>query len=171
MSFCSHCGGNLAFVGAKFCAHCGKPQSSTSGPIAVAAAPARAIEPSKEVTFYDDRSVTVTNTRFVVPGQTFPVAGITSIANTKDAPSAWPILGVLIGVVLCIGGMIASNWGTGGCGLVLIALSIWIAIASKPIHHVLLHTAGGEVRALSSQDPEFITDVVIALNQSIIRRG
>lgn len=172
MAFCSHCGGNLAFDGAKFCAHCGKPQSSTPGPVAVA--PSRGPDPPKEHTLLDEEMVTVTTTRFIVPGQTYPIAGITSIANTVDSSMA-PAGLVIVGIgIAAIGGSLGSTPGAGAVivvGAVLLLAGVVGMTVSKSKHHVVLTTSAGEVRAFTSTDKDLINNVVVALNQAIVRRG
>jgi hypothetical protein len=173
MSFCSHCGGKLTFEGAKFCGHCGQPQTSTPGPVAVGA-PARVPEKPLEETLFNDPQVTVTTTRFIVPGQTYPVAGITSISNSKESSMA-PIILILVGVGIAVIGLSLGDTPGGGSvavmGGLMFVIGILCAALMKTKHHVVLTTAGGEVKAFTSTDGELVDDVVLALNQAIIRRG
>ena len=124
-------------------------------------------ETTKEVMFLNDQGVRVTNTRFILPKQTFAMSGITSVQANEQKPSR------LAPVVLLGGGVISIMTGSAGVFLgipMIFAGAIWWGV-QKTTYHVLLHTAAGESKALSSKDGAWISRVVHALNESIIHRG
>lgn len=118
-----------------------------------------------EKTFFEHDDVKVTNARFIVPSQTYAMAGITSVKFFTDKPSKlWPILALLFAL-----GAWSSN-----ANIWTIAVPLLISIAlfmRKPTHHVVLSSSSGEQRALNSQDKDFIAGVIDALNKAIISRG
>lgn len=119
----------------------------------------------QEKTFYEHGEVKVTNTRFIVPSQTYAMSGITSVRFFTEKPGLlMPIAAFLI--ALLVGAGNGNIWAVGipvfiGVGLLL----------RKATHHVVLSSASGETRALNSKNKEFIANVINALNQAIISRG
>lgn len=121
-----------------------------------------------ETEFFNNGNTVVTNARFIVDSQTYAMNGVTSVkqgftpANRKTG--IWvTIIGVLLFLALSGGGKFF--------GLILVALGIWFTYSAKPIASVILQSSSGEVQALSSEDTNYIAQVVSALNQSIIPRG
>lgn len=121
----------------------------------------------EEKTFLNEGGVNVTSARFIVPSQTFAMSGITSVKAFREDPSrVWPVIFLILGVLLMFGG-----GGAMICGIILASLSVaWLA-SQKAIFHILLATASGEAKALSSPDRQWIDKVVTALNDSIVHRG
>lgn len=121
----------------------------------------------EEKTFLNEGNVVVTSARFIVPSQTFAMSGITSVKAFEEKPNRlWPILFLLIGALLLFGGR-----DTVLIGILLAGMGVaWMAL-QKAIFHVLLTTASGEAKALSSHDGEWVNKVIAALNESIVHRG
>lgn len=123
-----------------------------------------------EKTYYSNGNVTVTNTRFIVPSQTYAMSGVTSVKYLKNSPNRMAPIAVLIGGFLLVAmsiGASASIWHY------LIFMSpgiIWLAL-QRTSYSIQLSSASGESRALVSKEGDFIKKVVDALNQSIIERG
>lgn len=118
-----------------------------------------------EKTFLSLDDVKVTSARFIVPSQTFAMAGITSVKNTQQRPQrVYPIWCGIFGVIA----LIADAYVV---GIALLALAAVWWIGQKPQYHVVLATAGGEMTALTSKDRSYIASVVKALNDSIVARG
>jgi ABC-type Fe3+ transport system permease subunit len=121
-------------------------------------------EPMEEKNILNENGITVTNTRFIVPSQTYAMAGITSVKNFKESPKrSYPIGCGIVGLLFLGGAPIV--------GIVLIVLAVVWWIGQKSTYHVVLTTAGGEVKALSNQSEEFISKVIHALNEAIVARG
>lgn len=127
----------------------------------------RAAARSPETVFFDGAGVTVTNARFVVPGQTYAMAGVTSV-RYHEKPQSW-----VIGAICAV---LAAWWFT--IGDYMLPLAIVFAVFSplafwrgRPRYDVILSTASGEVRALSSHERDDIRQVVQALNNAIIFRS
>ncbi|WP_175812975.1 DUF6232 family protein [Burkholderia contaminans] len=118
-----------------------------------------------ETVFFQHGNVTVTNTRFIVPGQTYAMSNVTSIKHHEKAPSrALGVIVAIIGVLI----LFAHAWLV---GLIAIALGAFLAWNAKGQYDVLLHTASGEVRAFQSTDQGLVTKIVEALNQAVVFRG
>jgi Family of unknown function (DUF6232) len=117
-----------------------------------------------ETTFFDYEGVRVTNTRFVVDGQTFAMNNITSVKPLEQKPSRiLPILLIVFGLIPAINGMY-------GALLLSVIGGVWWAM-QKTTYHIMLHTAGGETSALKTHQQEYLQKVVTALNNAIIHRG
>jgi len=124
-------------------------------------------EQGQETTFLNEQGIRVTNTRFILPKQTFAMSGITSVQSHEDKPSRLgPVFFLIIGALVLVSNREAIVFGL----IMLIIGGVWFAM-QKTTHHVLLHTASGEAKALSSKDGAWISKVVHALNDSIIHRG
>jgi Family of unknown function (DUF6232) len=95
------------------------------------------------------------------------MSGITSVKSFRQAPSRkGPIvLGIASLVVMATGGNAVF------IGLLGIAAAVAWWYFLKPEFSVLLSSASGEAKALSSKDGEFISKVVNALNDAIVHRG
>lgn len=119
----------------------------------------------QEVIFLSEDGIRVTNTRFVLPNQTFAMSGITSVQSDQETPSrTGPIIVMFIGLIC----LINESFGV---GMVFIGVAGLILYGIKTNYHVLLHTASGEAKALSSTNKEWIEKVVHALHESIVHRG
>jgi len=118
----------------------------------------------EETTFFVYEGVRVTNTRFVVDGQTYPITNITSVKSYDKKPNR-----VLPGLLIVLGVLSALNGATAGLFVSLIG-AIWWAM-QKTMYQVKLQTAGGETTAVNSHQEEYVQKVVTALNDAIVHRG
>ncbi|MEK7207774.1 MAG: DUF6232 family protein [Pseudomonadota bacterium] len=118
----------------------------------------------EEKTFFSDGGITVTNTRFIVPSQTYAMSGITSVKNSHESPKrSYPIICGVLGLVFLPGALVV--------GLIIAGVAIVWWLGQKTQYHVVLTTSGGEVKALSTVDGALISKVVQALNDAIVARG
>ena len=123
-----------------------------------------------ETTFFQSGDITVTNARLIVGAQTFAISGITSVQGVETPASHITSIAVmLLGIILAIGGLAVSIFIF--FGILIIALGVWLFFREKPKYEVVLTTAGGEVTAYQSGDKEFMSQVIHALNDSIVSRG
>lgn len=161
--FCTKCGTDLP-DDSQFCRKCGQQLSSTAVTVSGAAvAPART--PEAEKTFLESGAVTVTNTRFIVPGQTYAMSGVTSVRFERVEPKrGWPIFITLVGLLL-----LASD-ALRAFGVILLVIGIAWLVLVKTDFAVALSSASGEVRAIKSKDSAFINGIVNALNEAIVYR-
>lgn len=118
----------------------------------------------EEKTFFEYEGVKVTNARFVVDHQTFAMSNITSVSTAQEHPSrVWPILFIIAGLVLCLTVPVL--------GVFLICIGALWMWQQKSKYHVMLKTSGGEAKALTSHQKDYISKVVAALNNAIVHRG
>lgn len=117
-----------------------------------------------ETIFFENEGVRVTNSRFIVDGQTFAMNNITSVKPLEQKPSRiLPILLLVLGALPAVNGVFG--------GLVLSAIGVaWLAM-QKTVYHVMLHTSGGETSALKTYQKDYLQKVVTALNNAIVHRG
>lgn len=123
-----------------------------------------------EQTFLEENGVTITNSRFITPGQTYAMNGITSVKTFKHPTSKkGPAILIILSLLIFIGGEgeVASILA----GLLFLAAGIAWLVLNKPKFSVLLSSASGEAEALTSKDETFISRVVKALNDAIVARG
>ncbi len=146
-----------------------------------------------ESKFFQDGDIMVTNARFVVGTKTFAMRGITSIEAVEseevvDIKSADPMRTILGGIFTLIGLFIIgagffcwlffefSFWvvvGAGVIGLLMLGIagSLNFINYKKRAFKIVLKTAGGEVTAYKSFDRNHISQIIRALNDSIIANG
>lgn len=118
----------------------------------------------EEKTFFEYDDVKVTNARFITGGQTFAMNNVTSVKTRTKKPSRWGgIFILLIGL-----SMMAAN---ALFGLAIVAAAAYYLYKQKTIYDVMLTTSGGETSALKTNQLEYITKVVNALNDAIVHRG
>jgi hypothetical protein len=171
MAFCGKCGASVS--GDPFCSKCGNPvgnqaTSSGQGPAATGTAPAI------EKTFYHDQTVLITNSRCIVAGQTYAMSGITSVRPfTEEPPKGWPVLVVIIGLMWALVSLANLPNALGGLvfALAMIGLGVMWFKSKKDIYHVVVHSASGESRLIHSLDQDYISKIIVALNEAIIFRN
>jgi len=192
---CQHCGHEFEIDGlnrSEFCPQCGKETFV----LAMAQQPSIASlsQPSKqdgESVFFQSGNILVTNTRFSVGTKTFAMRGITSVelvetdeyveADTGDKAAKGVVKalgGIGLGLIVCglLCWLIAGFpfWffvvsGIAGCCLFVIAALLFSQ--RKQGFKIVLRTSGGEVTALTNSDRNFVSQIVQALNNSIIALG
>lgn len=126
-----------------------------------------------ETIFFQGGEICVTNARFIVGAQTFAMRGITSVEGVETpARRTWPELMALFGLLMAVAGFSDANSTVFGIfGILVIVGGVWLTIRQKPSFAVVLRTAGGEITAYKSQDRNYISQIIRALNESIITRG
>ena len=103
----------------------------------------------------------------MVPGQTYAMSGITSVkAYRKDPSRTGPIILGILGLLGLLGG---TEVLPGALITLGIAVAWWMI--PKPSFSVLLSSASGEAKALTSKDGACIDRVIRALNDAIVHRG
>ncbi len=122
----------------------------------------------KEKSFFNQGNVSVSNSRFIVNGQTYAMNGVTSVKTARKDPSrAGPIILGMLGLGSLVGGEASSLI----IGLIIIGLAILWWIKQKPELTVVLNSSSGEAQALTSKDVDYINKIIEALNNSIVHRG
>jgi len=120
-----------------------------------------------ERTFFSDAGITITQARIVVPGQTYAMSGVTSVATYRKDPSrTGPIVLGILGVLSLIGG---AKTILGALIFLGLAVAWWMAL--KPTFIVKLTSAAGEREAFTSKDESLVDRLVSAINEAIIARG
>lgn len=135
-----------------------------------------------ETVYFEDGDVKVTEARFVSGNETFAMKNITSIKTKTNAPSRKaPGLGMLIGLVLLISNYAESaaqvnrSAQSGGAAGVVLGLMLvggcayWMA-KLKPIYEIVLQTSGVEKAALHTRQPEYLRQILEAMNKAMAHR-
>ncbi len=125
----------------------------------------------QEVTFFVGGGVQVTSSRFVVGGQMYPVAAITSVApfSIPAQRAGLILLAALLGL-FTLGSALAARWGAVFLFGTLAGLCGWRASARVPMHGVIITTSGMQIRPLTSANLVFVQQVVAALHQAVASR-
>jgi hypothetical protein len=140
-----------------------------------------------ESIFFQSGDIMVTNARFVVGAKTFAMRGITSVEVVeaeeiveRQPGNAWP--GVIIGAgfLIIVVGFLCwilydfSFWVLVVSGIMGVLMFIGagsLLTQSRRAFKIVLKTAGGEVTAYKSFDRDHISQIIRALNDSIIAHG
>jgi hypothetical protein len=124
---------------------------------------------------FDQSGVFVSNSRYITGGQTYAMAGVTSVKMSAEQPSRkGPVIAMILGGLFILGGMDSLIHGNPVVllfGVLLFALGLWVFKKRVPIYSVFLRSASGEQRVNQSTVREFIEQIVAALNQAIVTRG
>ena len=127
---------------------------------------------SAEKTYFTDNTISVTSTRIIATGTTYPLSGITAVSWQKHVIGGkvmgWfmMILSFIIGLPSLLGGVYLM-------ALICLGIFVWgLMKVRKPNYYsIVVSTAGqqGEIFANTSHD--YIQQIVEAINQAIIERG
>lgn len=121
----------------------------------------------EEQTFLNESGDTVTNSRFIVPGETFAMSGVTSVKTREHKPSRiGPIIFILMGLISFAMG---KDMIIGAFMFLSIGIAWWIL--HKPKYIVVLTTASREAPAFSNKNKDFIIRIEDSLNEAIVARG
>jgi len=120
----------------------------------------------EEKMFLEAGNISVSNSRFIVDGQTYVMSNVTSVkTGVEKANKAASILIGVIGLGVLFGAE-SILWGS-----IIVIVGIFAFIGAKNKYSVVLSTSSGENQALTSADKTHIETVVSALNESIVNRG
>ncbi len=120
-----------------------------------------------EKIFFNQGNVSVSNSRFIVDGQTYAMSNVTSVKSGVTPPDRGAAIVIAIIGLACLFG---SGW-VFVVGLVAVAIAVLAWIGSKAKYSVILNTSSGENKALVSEDKPYIANVVSSLNEAIVSRG
>ncbi|WP_373033956.1 DUF6232 family protein [Sulfurovum sp.] len=121
----------------------------------------------EEKVFFEKGNVSVSNSRFMVDGQTYAMNNVTSVkAGVKKADRSGAVLFCIIGLG-CLFGSGYVFW----LGIILIVIGVIAFKGAKDEYTVVLNTSAGENQALISKDKFHIESVITALNDAIVSRG
>lgn len=126
----------------------------------------------EEKVFFENVNNKVTNARFITHGETYALAGLTSVKMT-ETPSKFKGLVIFAGLFLILVGLANMSENSLGGFIILgiAAFLIWLSFKMKPTYSVVTVNAGGTIQALSSKDFNLINDIVNAINDAIVHRG
>jgi len=117
--------------------------------------------------FFNNGNVSVSNSRFIVSGQTYAMSNVTSVKSGIKEPERGGSVALVVIGLLCL---LGSGW-VFFVGLLLIGFGIMAWHGGKAQYSVILNTSAGENQALVSEDKLYIKDVIAALNEAIVSRG
>ena len=167
---CKECS-NPVSTDAVACPHCGKPPIQVAPPLPVQPPPA----PSKEATFYSDKTVAVTDLRVIIGGTTYALRNITSVRMAFTPPRmVKPVLLLVAGLLILFAALVPMTdmqpapigvYIIGG-GMILGAI-LWM-IGAKTKYHVDISSSAGEVHVLTSHNKLYVQRIVESINRAIV---
>ena len=123
----------------------------------------------KEIEFYRNGNVSITNARFMVGSTTYAMHGVTSVKRGEKIPSkVGPIITGIIGILMIF---LAATLMFKAIGVLVVLFAIFWFKGLKTEYLVFLNSASGEAQALTSTDKSYIDSVIHHLNEAIIHRG
>ncbi|MFP6847555.1 MAG: DUF6232 family protein [Pseudomonas sp.] len=120
-----------------------------------------------ETIFFNQGNVSVSNSRFIVDGQTYAMSNVTSVKSGVTPPDRGASIVIAAIGLLCLFG---SGW-IFIAGIVALAIAALVWIGNKEKYSVILNTSSGENQALVSEEKEYIANVITSLNEAIVSRG
>lgn len=121
-----------------------------------------------ETMFFERRELSVSDARFVVQGQTYPISSVTSAKVEVKKPSRF--LALLFGAT-GLGLYLVETPAAIITGFVTMAVAIILATSRKNEFAVVLDTPSGESQAFKSTNREYVELIVGAINRSIVHQG
>lgn len=121
-----------------------------------------------ETMFFERRELSVSDARFIVEGQTYPISSVTAAKLEVNKPSRWTA--ILFGVI-GLGAYLVETPAAIILGFVAMAVAIMMAASKKKEFAVVLDTPSGASQAFTSTNREYVELIVGAINQSILHRG
>lgn len=129
-----------------------------------------------ETTLLSAGNVTVTNARFVVNAKTYAVRNITSVeskATQYPAKRGWAYICF---AVAAFGIWVMSDAPSPVNAFLILVLPfaalgafLWRRAKARTVWTVWVHTSGVQEQALSTEDRDFHSQVVTALNNAMVR--
>ncbi len=160
--FCVSCGAPLSDTG-DYCPACGKSRRAAPDNSGSDVKPI-ILPPEAEKTFFQDGTVTVTNTRFVVPGRVFPMSEVRGVrVERTQSVGSWPTMLYM----LALGAFLARLYRL---GFLLLIAGALVRLFFKPKFTVVLDSLSGEVRAFSRPDQGYILEILDALQKALLYR-
>ena len=128
---------------------------------------------AEEVSFYTDQSgVSVSDKRLIIGNTTYSMANIGSVSTEVEHPSkAGPVFIVISGLVLLAIGINQESAVLGMFGAFLAVAGFFGYRSVKPIWHLRIVSTSGETTPLKSENGEWISGIVQAVNKAIIHRS
>ena len=121
----------------------------------------------EEKIFFNKGNVSVSNSRFIVDGQTYAMSNVTSVKSGKiPAANTAALVICLIGLMCLLGTAVVKI-----VGIIFIVVGIIAYRGAKPQFTVVLNTSAGENKALSSEDEAYVDSIIQSLNDAIVSRG
>jgi hypothetical protein len=134
-------------------------------------------QPPQETIYYQDPSpVFISSVRVILANQTFVMRNIGSVAMVQLPPSRTPgivlvVVGLVIGLIGARGIALALSSGAMlsatiflVVGLGIITLGCSMFFIGKPIYALLIGSMGGQIKTITSQNPEYISHLVSTIN-------
>lgn len=171
---CRECGESVS-TEAVFCPHCGALQQPPMPPrIPVQPPPAHRIQ---EETIFSDNVVVVTNLRIIIGGATYALRNITSVKMLFTPPRLTkPILLLIVGLMILLATFMPINENAPApagayviAGAMIVGAILWMRRA-KTKYHVGLLSTSGEVQVLTSKNRTYIEQIVLRINEAIVKQ-
>lgn len=137
---------------------------------------------AEETVIYQQDKIKITNLRAVFGDKTYSISNVSAVElETMPASTGTGAIMASVGVLMVIYAIVsfipsqnalrAPNPTLLIIGLLLAAVGIFLLRAAKPSYTVKISTSSGEVKALSSENKELISNIVEAINTAIIQKG
>ena len=120
----------------------------------------------EEKTFYQDGSVIVTQTRFIVGSKTFAMRNISSVQIGLIEAHRTPYY-IFIVIGICLAFIPQARF----LGIIIVVIAGTIAYFLKDKYSVRITTNSGATDGLISENKGYIQQVVTALNDAIVYIG
>jgi hypothetical protein len=117
-----------------------------------------------ETIFFEELDVKITNARLKIGSQTFSLNNITSVDIGEEKQGCLPAFGGL----LLISGVVNLFSSGEDKGIAIFMIVIGAGMLSIPKqYHVILRTAGNEVKVLQNPDKTYIEKIIDAINNAM----
>ena len=119
------------------------------------------MKPEKEIVFYSDENVKVTNTRICIGDKTYLIANINTIETIAKMPHTTSNIFLFIGLITMILGI----------GAVIFVMGLIFRWRERKKYEIRMESSSGSISLISSEDKAYIDKIQQAINEAIIYRG
>lgn len=130
----------------------------------------------REIYFYDDKKVAVTNHRFIIGNETYAMHHITSVKRGESlADRGMPSFVALLGFAMIAYDLYrlfksGTDFKLLIIGMVVLLIGISLLMNRQDEYSVVIKTSAGEDHPVKHTDKDYIDAIVKALNTSIVSR-
>lgn len=126
--------------------------------------------------FFAQGSVTVSQTRFVVSGDTYAMSNISSCRvrytdEINDGLKALLWIAVVASLIVGVALALSVHIALGGLGLAGVIAAFIFIKPQYQLYHLSVGTNSGEIEAVYSVDEAYIRQIERAVNDAIVARG
>ena len=125
-----------------------------------------------EKTYFTDNMISVTSTRIIATGTTYPLNGVTAVTWQQHTQKG-TVTGCLMMILSFLVGLPSLIGGGYLMALICLGIFVWgfMKVRKPSYYSIVVSTAGQQGEIFTSTSRDYIQKIIEAINQAIIERG